>query len=122
MTYWDAAARLASHTRTAIHSLFGWLRSGAIRWLEEHVQHMDLMEIRRFQFSIPSANSSSRLPLEVSPAKLRLAFEAAPFGRLVEMAGGKTSDGVAGFDGLWVPTCFPFWCNSLLAVLCYSFS
>jgi len=31
-----------------------------------------------------------------SPAKLRLAFEAAPFGRLVEMAGGKTSDGVTG--------------------------
>ena len=33
---------------------------------------------------------------EASPAKLRLAFEAAPFGRLVEMAGGKTSDGVSG--------------------------
>ncbi|CAJ1376778.1 unnamed protein product [Effrenium voratum] len=33
---------------------------------------------------------------KVSPAKLRLAFEAAPFGRLVEMAGGKTSDGVSG--------------------------
>jgi sedoheptulose-bisphosphatase len=31
-----------------------------------------------------------------SPAKLRLAFEAAPFGRLVEMAGGKTSNGVDG--------------------------
>jgi sedoheptulose-bisphosphatase len=31
-----------------------------------------------------------------SPAKLRLAFEAAPFGLLVEMAGGKTSDGVTG--------------------------
>ena len=31
-----------------------------------------------------------------SPAKLRLAFEASPFGLLVEMAGGKTSDGVSG--------------------------
>jgi sedoheptulose-bisphosphatase len=31
-----------------------------------------------------------------SPAKLRLAFEAAPFGLLVERAGGKTSDGVTG--------------------------
>merc|ERR1711920_352233 len=31
-----------------------------------------------------------------SPAKLRLAFEAAPFGRLVEMAGGKTSNGIDG--------------------------
>lgn len=33
---------------------------------------------------------------ENSPAKLRLAFEAAPFGLLVEKAGGKTSDGVTG--------------------------
>jgi sedoheptulose-bisphosphatase len=31
-----------------------------------------------------------------SPAKIRLAFEAAPFGYLVEKAGGKTSDGVTG--------------------------
>jgi sedoheptulose-bisphosphatase len=31
-----------------------------------------------------------------SPAKLRIAFEAAPFGLLVERAGGKTSDGVTG--------------------------
>merc|ERR1712157_49511 len=31
-----------------------------------------------------------------SPAKLRIAFEAAPFGLLVEKAGGKTSDGVTG--------------------------
>lgn len=31
-----------------------------------------------------------------SPAKLRLAFEAAPLGLLVEKAGGKTSDGVSG--------------------------
>lgn len=31
-----------------------------------------------------------------SPAKLRLAFEAAPFGLLVERAGGSTSDGVTG--------------------------
>jgi len=31
-----------------------------------------------------------------SPAKLRLAFEAAPFGLLVERAGGKTSNGVDG--------------------------
>merc|ERR1719387_3254161 len=31
-----------------------------------------------------------------SPAKLRLAFEAAPFGLLVEKAGGKTSDAVSG--------------------------
>lgn len=33
---------------------------------------------------------------ESSPAKLRLAFEAAPFGLLVEKSGGKTSDGVTG--------------------------
>merc|ERR1719437_321470 len=33
---------------------------------------------------------------EKSPAKLRLAFEAAPFGFLVEKAGGLTSDGVTG--------------------------
>jgi len=33
---------------------------------------------------------------EKSPAKLRLAFEAAPFGRLIEMAGGATSDGKTG--------------------------
>jgi sedoheptulose-bisphosphatase len=33
---------------------------------------------------------------EKSPAKLRLAFEAAPFGLLVEAAGGKTSNGVSG--------------------------
>eukprot|EP00816_Leptocylindrus_hargravesii_P012249 CAMPEP_0196806710 /NCGR_PEP_ID=MMETSP1362-20130617/6618_1 /TAXON_ID=163516 /ORGANISM="Leptocylindrus danicus, Strain CCMP1856" /LENGTH=369 /DNA_ID=CAMNT_0042180311 /DNA_START=65 /DNA_END=1174 /DNA_ORIENTATION=+ len=33
---------------------------------------------------------------EGSPAKLRLAFEAAPFGLLVEKAGGKTSDGITG--------------------------
>lgn len=33
---------------------------------------------------------------EGSPAKLRLAFEAAPFGFLVEKAGGKTSDGISG--------------------------
>jgi len=39
-------------------------------------------------FTNPTSNAS--------PAKLRLAFEAAPFGRLVEMAGGKTSDGVSG--------------------------
>jgi sedoheptulose-bisphosphatase len=31
-----------------------------------------------------------------SPAKLRLAFEAAPFGLLVERAGGKTSNGIDG--------------------------
>eukprot|EP00592_Proboscia_alata_P019324 CAMPEP_0194402212 /NCGR_PEP_ID=MMETSP0176-20130528/873_1 /TAXON_ID=216777 /ORGANISM="Proboscia alata, Strain PI-D3" /LENGTH=375 /DNA_ID=CAMNT_0039199385 /DNA_START=122 /DNA_END=1249 /DNA_ORIENTATION=- len=31
-----------------------------------------------------------------SPAKLRLAFEAAPFGLLVEKSGGKSSDGVTG--------------------------
>jgi sedoheptulose-bisphosphatase len=31
-----------------------------------------------------------------APAKLRIAFEAAPFGLLVEAAGGKTSDGVTG--------------------------
>jgi sedoheptulose-bisphosphatase len=30
------------------------------------------------------------------PAKLRLAFEAAPFGLLIEKAGGLTSDGVSG--------------------------
>merc|ERR1719326_1006692 len=33
---------------------------------------------------------------EKSPAKLRLAFEAAPFGLLVEKAGGSTSDGISG--------------------------
>ena len=33
---------------------------------------------------------------EKSPAKLRLAFEAAPFGLLVERSGGLTSDGVTG--------------------------
>jgi len=33
---------------------------------------------------------------ESSPAKLRLAFEAAPFGLLVEKAGGKTSNGIDG--------------------------
>jgi sedoheptulose-bisphosphatase len=33
---------------------------------------------------------------EKSPAKLRLAFEAAPFALLVEKAGGKTSDGKTG--------------------------
>ena len=33
---------------------------------------------------------------DASPAKIRLAFEAAPFGLLVEKAGGKTSDGVSG--------------------------
>mmetsp|Transcript_2769 Transcript_2769/g.4737 ORF Transcript_2769/g.4737 Transcript_2769/m.4737 type:complete len:404 (-) Transcript_2769:76-1287(-) len=38
-----------------------------------------------------------------SPAKLRLAFEAAPFGLLVEKAGGKTSDGVTGGSVLDVP-------------------
>jgi sedoheptulose-bisphosphatase len=38
-----------------------------------------------------------------SPAKLRLAFEASPFGLLVEMAGGKTSDGVTGGSILDVP-------------------
>lgn len=38
------------------------------------------------------ANPTSK----ASPAKLRLAFEAAPFGLLVEKAGGKTSNGVDG--------------------------
>jgi len=33
---------------------------------------------------------------ESSPAKLRLAFEAAPFALLVEKAGGKSSDGISG--------------------------
>jgi sedoheptulose-bisphosphatase len=33
---------------------------------------------------------------EKSPAKLRLAFEAAPFGLLVERSGGLTSDGITG--------------------------
>ena len=33
---------------------------------------------------------------KASPSKLRLVFEAAPFVRLVELAGGKTSDGVTG--------------------------
>ena len=43
---------------------------------------------RQGVFSNPTSSSS--------PAKLRLAFEAAPFGLLVEKAGGKTSDGVSG--------------------------
>jgi len=38
------------------------------------------------------ANPTSK----ASPAKLRLAFEAAPFGLLVEKAGGKTSNGIDG--------------------------
>lgn len=38
------------------------------------------------------ANPTSK----ASPAKLRLAFEAAPFGLLIEKAGGKSSDGVTG--------------------------
>ena len=38
------------------------------------------------------ANPTSK----ASPAKIRLAFEAAPFGLLVEKAGGKTSEGVTG--------------------------
>merc|ERR1711924_535631 len=38
----------------------------------------------------------ANLTSDSSPAKLRLAFEAAPFGLLVEKAGGKTSDGVTG--------------------------
>merc|ERR1719486_1325274 len=38
------------------------------------------------------ANPTSK----ASPAKLRLAFEAAPFGLLIEKAGGKTSEGVTG--------------------------
>ena len=33
---------------------------------------------------------------KTAPAKLRLAFEAAPFSLLVEMAGGKSSDAVEG--------------------------
>jgi sedoheptulose-bisphosphatase len=40
---------------------------------------------------------------ETSPAKLRLAFEAAPFGLLVEKSGGMTSDGVTGGSILDVP-------------------
>jgi sedoheptulose-bisphosphatase len=43
---------------------------------------------RQGVFSNPTSPSS--------PAKLRLAFEAAPFGLLVEKAGGKTSNGVDG--------------------------
>jgi len=43
-------------------------------------------------FSNPTSKSS--------PAKLRLAFEAAPFALLVEKAGGKSSDGVTG-DPSW---------------------
>jgi sedoheptulose-bisphosphatase len=38
-----------------------------------------------------------------SPAKIRLAFEAAPFALLVEKAGGKTSEGVEGTSVLDVP-------------------
>merc|ERR1719486_1327236 len=38
------------------------------------------------------ANPTSK----ASPAKLRLAFEAAPFGLLIEKAGGKSSDGITG--------------------------
>lgn len=45
------------------------------------------------------ANPTSK----TSPAKIRLAFEAAPFALLVEKAGGKTSDGVTGGSVLDVP-------------------
>ena len=38
------------------------------------------------------ANPTSK----ASPAKLRVAFEVAPFAMLVEKAGGKTSDGITG--------------------------
>ena len=50
---------------------------------------------RQGVFANPSSPSS--------PAKLRLAFEAAPLGLLVERAGGKTSDGVSGGSILDVP-------------------
>merc|ERR1712118_135752 len=43
---------------------------------------------RQGVFSNPTSDSS--------PAKLRLAFEAAPFGLLVERAGGLTSNGIDG--------------------------
>merc|ERR1719181_586760 len=43
---------------------------------------------RQGVFANPTSSSS--------PAKLRLAFEAAPFGLLVEKAGGKTSNGIDG--------------------------
>ena len=43
---------------------------------------------RQGVFANPTSDSS--------PAKLRLAFEAAPFGLLVEKAGGKTSNGIDG--------------------------
>merc|ERR1719331_1069889 len=43
---------------------------------------------RQGVFANPTSDSS--------PAKLRLAFEAAPFGLLVEKAGGKTSNGING--------------------------
>lgn len=46
-------------------------------------------------FSNPTTSSS--------PAKLRLAFEAAPFALLVEKAGGKSSDAVTGMSILDVP-------------------
>lgn len=38
------------------------------------------------------ANPTSK----ASPAKLRVAFEVAPFAMLVEKAGGKTSDAITG--------------------------
>ena len=40
--------------------------------------------------------ASSPTTSDKSPAKLRLAFEPAPFGLHDEQAGGKTSDGVRG--------------------------
>ena len=57
------------------------------------VMRYHLTPTRRFLLLRKCCLSPAR---QASPAKLRLAFEAAPFGRLVEMAGGKTSDGVSG--------------------------
>ena len=46
--------------------------------------------------SSPRTWASSPTPPSDKSLKLRLAFEASPFGLLVEKAGGKTSDGVTG--------------------------
>jgi len=49
-----------------------------------------------YQFFTKEMGVFSNPTSKASPAKLRVAFEVAPFALLVEKAGGKTSDGVSG--------------------------
>merc|ERR1712194_627821 len=67
-----------------------------ISWITDTL--FDTLEVLSLMCTnnLPRAKVSSNPTSENSPAKLRLAFEAAPFGLLVEKAGGKTSDGVTG--------------------------